>query len=46
MGAIRLEQVTKSFAAAVVIPCVNLDIRGDAFHPEWNYSVIPRKPKS
>jgi hypothetical protein len=23
-----------------------LDIRGDAFHPEWNYSVIPRKPKS
>src|SRR3984957_3672725 len=23
-----------------------LDLRGDAFHPEWNYSVIPRKPKS
>jgi hypothetical protein len=23
-----------------------LDIRGDAFHPEWNYSVIPRMPKS
>jgi hypothetical protein len=23
-----------------------LDIRGGAFHPEWNYSVIPRKPKS
>ena len=23
-----------------------LNIRGDAFHPEWNYSVIPRKPKS
>jgi hypothetical protein len=23
-----------------------LDIRGDAFHPEWNYSVIPRTPKS
>jgi len=23
-----------------------LDIRGDAFHPEWNYSVIPRIPKS
>jgi hypothetical protein len=23
-----------------------LDIRGDAFHPEWNYSVIPRRPKS
>jgi hypothetical protein len=23
-----------------------LDIRGDAFHPEWNYSVFPRKPKS
>ena len=21
-----------------------LDIRGDAFHPEWNYSVVPRKP--
>jgi hypothetical protein len=24
----------------------NLDIRGDAFHPDWNYSVIPRKPNS
>ena len=24
----------------------HLDIRGDAFHPEWNYSVIPRKPKT
>lgn len=23
-----------------------LDIRGDAFHPEWNYSVIPRTPNS
>ena len=22
-----------------------LDIRGDAFHPEWNYSVVPRKTK-
>jgi hypothetical protein len=24
----------------------HLDIRGDAFHPEWNYSIIPRKRKS
>jgi hypothetical protein len=23
-----------------------LDIRGDPFHPEWNYSVNPRPPKS
>jgi len=23
-----------------------LDIRGDEFHPEWNYSVVPRMPKS
>lgn len=23
-----------------------LDIRGDAFHPGWNYAVIPRLPKS
>ena len=23
-----------------------LHIRGDTFHPEWNYSVIPRVPKS
>jgi hypothetical protein len=23
-----------------------LDIRGDAFHPEWNYAVIPHRPKS
>jgi hypothetical protein len=22
-----------------------LDIRGDAFHPEWNYLVVPRTPK-
>ena len=21
-----------------------LDIRGDTFHPEWNYTVTPRKP--
>jgi Rhodopirellula transposase DDE domain len=24
----------------------SLDIRGDKFHPEWNYAVIPRKPNS
>jgi hypothetical protein len=24
----------------------DLDIRGDAFHPEWNYSVVPRQPKT
>jgi hypothetical protein len=24
----------------------SLDIRGDAFHPEWNYSIIPRPAKS
>jgi hypothetical protein len=23
-----------------------LDIRGDAFHPDWNYSVTPRRPDS
>ena len=23
-----------------------LDIRGDAFHPEWNYSVMPRISQS
>jgi hypothetical protein len=23
-----------------------LDIRGDTFHPEWNYAVMPRTPKS
>ena len=21
-----------------------LDIRGDTFHPEWNYTVMPRTP--
>jgi hypothetical protein len=24
----------------------SLDIRGDKFHPEWNYAVVPRNPKS
>jgi hypothetical protein len=24
----------------------SLDIRGDAFHPEWNYAIVPRKPTS
>ncbi len=24
----------------------SLGIRGDAFHPEWNYSVVPRRPES
>ena len=23
-----------------------LDIRGDAFHPEWNYLVVPRSTKT
>ena len=23
-----------------------LDIRGHEFHPEWNYTVMPRLPKS
>ena len=23
-----------------------LDIRGDTFHPEWNYTVMPRTTKS
>ena len=23
-----------------------LDVRGDAFHPEWNYTIMPRKSKS
>jgi hypothetical protein len=23
-----------------------LDIRGDPFHPEWNYTIMPRKPDS
>ncbi len=23
----------------------DLDIQGDAFHPEWNYTVTPRTPK-
>ena len=23
-----------------------LDIQGDAFHPEWNYTITPRTPKS
>ena len=24
----------------------SINIKGDAFHPEWNYAVIPRLPKS
>ena len=24
----------------------SLDIRGDKFHPEWNYTIMPRKPQS
>ena len=23
-----------------------LEIQGDAFHPEWNYTITPRIPKS
>jgi hypothetical protein len=22
-----------------------LNIKGDAFHPEWNYTISPRSPK-
>ncbi len=24
----------------------NLNIKGDAFHPEWNYTISPRPPKA
>src|SRR5208283_1232128 len=24
----------------------NLNIKGDAFHPEWNYTILPRSPKT
>lgn len=24
----------------------SLDIIGDAFHPEWNYTIKPRRPKA
>jgi hypothetical protein len=24
----------------------NLNIKGDAFHPEWNYTISPRSPKT
>ena len=24
----------------------NLNIKGDAFHPEWNYTISPRPPKT
>jgi hypothetical protein len=23
-----------------------LNIKGDAFHPEWNYTISPRPPKA
>ena len=48
---LKVESVldTRAYAKGIKVSNAEmkcLDIRGDAFHPEWNYSVIPRTPKS
>jgi len=40
---------TRTYAKGIKISKAQmrtLDIRGDKFHPEWNYTVHPRLPKS
>lgn len=39
---------TKTYAKGIKVKNAEmkrLDIRGDAFHPEWNYTVMPREPE-
>jgi len=39
---------TKTYAKGIKVSdaqMATLNIKGDAFHPEWNYTISPRSPK-
>jgi hypothetical protein len=50
-GGLKIESAldTKTYEKGIKVSDAamrDLDIQGDAFHPEWNYTITPRMPKS
>jgi hypothetical protein len=46
---VRCELDTKAYAKGIKVSdaeMATLNIKGDAFHPEWNYTISPRPPKA
>lgn len=46
---VRCELDAKAYAKGIKVSdaeMANLNIKGDAFHPEWNYTISPRLPKT
>ena len=46
---VRCELDTKTYAKGIKVSdaeMATLNIKGDAFHPEWNYTISPRPPKA
>jgi len=46
---VRCELDTNAYSKGIKVSdaeMVNLNIKGDAFHPEWNYTISPRSPKT
>jgi Rhodopirellula transposase DDE domain len=46
---VRCELDTKTYAKGIKVTdaqMATLNIKGDAFHPEWNYTISPRSPKA
>jgi hypothetical protein len=44
---VRCELDTRAYAKGIKVSddeMATLNIRGDTFHPEWNYSISPRRP--
>ena len=45
---VRCELDTRSYPKGIKITAAEMDtpkIKGDEFHPEWNYTIIPRAPQ-
>ncbi len=45
---VRCELDTNTYAKGIKVSAAEmaaLNIKGDAFHPEWNYTIAPRSPK-
>jgi hypothetical protein len=45
---IRCELDTKSYPKGIKVPdeaMAGLNLKGDDFHPEWNYTISPREQK-
>ena len=46
---VRCELDTNAYSKGIKVSdaeMADLNIKGDAFHPEWNYTISPRSPKT